>query len=164
MKYDNRFSVRETIIICSAIIIIKLVSLLSGYLIDIYWLNQHFVINWQLEAEQLFVIFSFAAIVLISLARCKYRILGDVLYVQEKLLWYVYIDTAIPLSTIDEIKLTRSFNRPRKHIQLRTGDAVYDLSCTTYRDELYSEIVNRIGRKQVSLKEKVEFYKQQNHG
>lgn len=93
-----------------------------------------------------------------------YRIVGDSLVIKEHMFFYKTIDTTIPLSTIDEVRLTRNFNRPRKHIQLRTGDAVYDLSCTTYRDELYSEIVNRIGREQISRKQKVEFYKQQNHG
>lgn len=158
-KYDNKFSSRETIIISLVILIINILSILLDYICDKYWLYQSFEINWYVKAEQMFIIMSFAAIVLFSLARCKYRIIDDVLHVQEKILWYVLIDTTIPLSTIDEVRLTRTFNHPRKHIQLRTDDAVYDLSCTTYRDELYDALNRRIIENQ-SRPTKSYFYKQ----
>ena len=96
--------------------------------------------------------------------RNRYRIIGDTLIIKEYMFFFKTIDVTIPLSTIDEVKLTRNFNRPPKHIQLRTGDAVYDLSCNTYRDELYKEIVSRIGQKQIAHKPQVKFYKQRNHG
>ena len=86
----------------------------------------------------------FHAIALLNIYKNQYTLVRDNLIVKEYMFFYKTIDAHIPLSTIDEVKITQTFNHPMKHIQLRTANATYDLSCITYRDELYKELANRL--------------------
>ncbi len=86
----------------------------------------------------------FYSVFLISENKNSYRIIDDNLIVKEYLFFCKTIDIIIPITTINKISLTRTFNHPRKHIQLQVGNSVYDLSCTTYRNELYKDIITKI--------------------
>lgn len=157
-NYDNKFSIREAILLFLSLFLIGVECELIKYLFDIYCFKVPYEINWELRLELGLITIIAATIVLYSVSHCKYRIIGDRLYVQEKMLCFTFMEMSIPIDTIDEVKITRSFNRPRKHIQLRTADAIYDLSSTTHRDELYKELIDKTNRQEKSSK--INFYKQ----
>lgn len=156
--YDNKFSIKEAFLLFLSLFMIGVECEFIKYLFDVYCFKVPYEINWEIQIELGLIAIVAATIVLYSVSRCKYRIIGDRLYVQEKLLFFTFMEMSIPIDTIDEVKITRSFNRPRKHIQLRTVDAIYDLSSTTYRDELYKELIDKTNRQEKSSK--INFYKQ----
>ena len=157
-KFDNKFSIKEAFLLFLSLFMIGVEFELIKYLLDVYCFMIPYEINWEMQIELGLIVVIAATIVLYSVSCCKYRIIGDRLYVQEKLLFFTFMEMSIPIDTIDEIKITRSFNLPRKHIQLRAADAAYNLSCSTYRDELYKELVSRMNRQETSSK--INFYKQ----
>lgn len=165
--FDNKLSAKVFFLFAGYILIFStfiffvywLDAIICGSPIDSFqWLEQ------KLSRTVKLLVFAtiYLGIALTSIYRNQYRIMGNNLIIKEQMFFFTTINATIPLSTLNEVNILRSFSHPMKHILLRTENATYDLYCITFRNELYNYLVNRINEK--TIHSNLFFYKQKKYG
>lgn len=162
--YDNQLRLKDIFCFAGYMVIFSIVVGCVYWLMNLHFSKSTEYILWDEHYFKCTIILIvgmsiFQSIILYNTYRNQYRLVGDTITFREYMLFYKTVDITIPISTINEVKLLRTVSHPIKHIQLRTANATYSLSCITHREELFKELVSKVNKKQQVI-DKLYFYKQ----